>query len=49
MTFPRPADAERKQLIKDALEPFAVTAGYGELWTLTDRLFDMALTPLVTS
>jgi len=45
MTFQKPSDTERQQLIIDALAPFAGSAGYSELWTLTDRLFDMALKP----
>jgi len=45
MTFPRPSDAQRQQLVTDALAPFAGSADYSELRTLTDRLFDMALNP----
>lgn len=45
MTFPKPSDAERQQLVMDALALFAGTPGYRELRNLTDQLFDMALTP----
>jgi len=45
MTFPCPSDAERRQLVTDALTPLAACGGYDELLAFADRVFHAALTP----
>ena len=45
MTFPCPTKAERQDLLKSALSPFASSPDYDQFFALSDRLFEMALNP----